>query len=132
MLEEFAIGHRSHQLQDSEESLVRQAKDGDKQAFARLYETYFDRVYRYVAVKIGDRIEAEDMAQQVFTKAYQSLPSFSWQGKPVSAWFFRIAHNLVVDHFRRKEKRPALPLNESLVAGDDDPVEMVEQIFDVQ
>lgn len=132
MLEEIAISHRSHQLQDNGESLVRQAKEGDKQAFAQLYEAYFDRVYRYVALKIGDRIEAEDMTQQVFVKAYQSLPNFSWQGKPVSAWFFRIAHNLVVDHLRRKEKRPAVPLNEFLTAGDDDPVEMVEHAFDAE
>ncbi|MBI2852999.1 MAG: sigma-70 family RNA polymerase sigma factor [Chloroflexi bacterium] len=132
MLEDIAISHRSYQVQNNEEGLVRQAKDGDKQAFAQLYEAYFERIYRYVAVKIGDRTEAEDMAQQVFTKAYQSLHTFSWQGKPVSAWFFRIAHNLIVDHLRRKEKKPALLLNESLAAGDDDPERMAEQVLDAE
>lgn len=131
MLKEIGLSQRSYQV-ENEESLVRQAKEGDKQAFAQLYEAYFERIYRYVAFKTGDRIEAEDMTQQVFINAYQSLTAFSWQGKPVGAWFFRIAHNLLVDHLRRKGKRPAVPLNESLAAGNDDPQAAVEQIFDVE
>ena len=59
-------------MQD-EESLVQRAKQGDQKAFARLYEENFDRVYRYVALRIGDKIEAEDMTQQVFVKALQSI-----------------------------------------------------------
>ena len=118
-------------MQD-EESLVRRAKEGDAQAFAQLYEAYFERIYRYVAFKIGDRIEAEDMTQQVFLNAYQSFSSFKWKGTPVNAWFFRIAHNLIVDYLRRKEKRPAFPLSESLASSGDDPQAMAEHSLDVE
>lgn len=125
------LAYGSYQVQD-EESLVHRAKKGEEQAFARLYEAHFDRIYRYVALKIGDRIEAEDMAQQVFVNAYKSLPNFRWQKTPVSAWFFRIAHNLVVDYLRRKTKQPSVPLDESLASGGDDPAEMAEYSLDVE
>ncbi len=118
-------------MQD-EESLVRRAKEGDQQAFAQLYEAHFERVYRYVAFKIGDRTEAEDMAQQVFLNAYQSFPTFKWKGASVSAWFFRIAHNLMVDYLRRKAKKTMLPLDESLASGGDDPQTVTEYNLDVE
>ena len=53
---------RSYRVQD-EENLVRRAKERDQEAFAQLYEEYFDKIYRYVALKIGDRMEAEDIME---------------------------------------------------------------------
>ena len=118
-----------------EESLVRRAKEGDKQAFSQLYEAHFDRIYRYVALKTGDRIEAEDMTQQVFLKAYQSLSGFNLKGPPVSSWFFRIAHNLIVDHLRKKtkqEEQQVMEFDEATIAGGDDPQTAVELSLDVE
>ena len=90
-----------------EADLVRRAQKQDPEAFARLYEGYFEKIYRYVVIKIGNQTEAEDMTQQVFLNALQSISSFRWQGVPFSAWLYRIAHNQVVDYFRKKTKRPA-------------------------
>lgn len=118
-------------MQD-EQGLVHQAKQGDKDAFAELYEAHFDRIYRYVAFKIGNRAEAEDMTQQVFLKAYQSIGSFKQKGVPFSAWLFRIAHNQMVDHFRKQSKRPTVPLEESLVVSPDDPLQVVENRFEME
>jgi len=91
-----------------EEELVRRAKEHDQAAFSRLYEEYFDKIYRYIVIKIGSQTEAEDMTQQVFLKALQSISSFKWQGAPFSSWLYRIAHNQVVDYLRKKSKRPAI------------------------
>ena len=115
-----------------EESLVRRAREGDQQAFAQLYEENFDRIYRYIAVRIGDRTEAEDMTQQVFLKAIQSISSFKWKGVPFAAWLFRIAHNQIVDYFRKKTKRATVPLDESLAVSGDDPQQLVEQNVDIE
>ena len=104
-------------MQD-EEGLVQRAKQHDQEAFARLYDEYFDKIYRYVALKIGDKTEAEDMTQQVFLKALQSISSFKWKGVPFSAWLYRIAHNQVVDYLRKKKRRPATLMDESLVSSD--------------
>ena len=115
-----------------EENLVRQAIQGNQQAFAQLYEEYFDRIYRYVAVRIGDRTEAEDMTQQVFLKAVKSISSYKWQGKPFAAWLYRIAHNQVVDYLRKKKKQPLPLLNESLISGGSNPEQTVERNMDIE
>jgi RNA polymerase sigma-70 factor (ECF subfamily) len=114
-----------------EESLVRRAQKHDQEAFAQLYEEYFDRIYRYITLKIGDAVEAEDLTQQVFLNSLRSISSFKWRGKPFSAWLFRIAHNQVVDFLRRK-KRKAVPLEETLVSGDDNPQLVAEQKLDIE
>ncbi len=118
-------------MQD-EESLVRRAKQRDQEAFAQLYEEYFDKIYRYVVLRIGDRMEAEDITQQVFLNAIKAMSSFRWRGIPFSAWLFRIAHNQVVDYLRRKAKRAAAPLDESLVASDYDPQLIAGQRLDIE
>jgi RNA polymerase sigma-70 factor (ECF subfamily) len=115
----------------NEESLVQRARQHDQEAFAQLYEEYFDKIYRYVALKIGDRTEAEDMTQQVFVKALRSISSFRWKGRPFSAWLFRIAHNLIVDYLRKRSRRAAVPLAEPLPAGDGDPQQAAERRLDI-
>ena len=116
----------------NEESLVRRAQQHDEEAFTQLYEEYFDKIYRYVALKIGDRMEAEDITQQVFLNAIKAITSFRWRGVPFSSWLFRIAHNQVVDHLRNKAKRATVPLEESLVASNDNPQLTVEQKLDIE
>ncbi len=114
-----------------EESLVRRAQNRDQEAFAQLYEEHFDRIYRYLALRIGNETEAEDMAQQVFLNALQSISSFRWKGIPFSAWLYRIAHNQAVDYLRRK-KRTTVPLNESLASNDNTLQSAVERKLDIE
>ena len=114
--------------------LVERAKKNDAQAFGELYEIYFDRIYRYIALKTGDRDEAEDMTQQVFMKALKSLGSFKWQNVPFSAWLYRIAHNQVVDHLRKKSRRPTSQLDEAVAPLPDpgvDPEKAAELNCDI-
>jgi RNA polymerase sigma-70 factor (ECF subfamily) len=97
-----------------DEALIRAAQAGDPSAFGALYERYFDKVFGYLAFKVGNAADAEDLAGQVFLKALESLGGFKWTGVSYQAWLFRIAHNLLVDHLRRKGKRVSAPLDESL------------------
>jgi len=115
-----------------EESLVLRAKQRDEEAFTMLYEEYFDKVYRYVTLKIGDQAEAEDLTQQVFVKALKSISSFKWKGAPFSAWLFRIAHNQVVDYLRKKKRYATTPLDESLKGRELDPQQAAEQKLDIE
>jgi RNA polymerase sigma-70 factor, ECF subfamily len=122
-------------VQDEEE-LVRRAKAGDQKAFTALYEEYFDKIYRYIVLKVGNETEAEDMTQQVFLNALKSISSYKWQGYPFSSWLYRIAHNQVVDHLRRRAKKPAT-LNEELPLASDgrggaDPQQVTERNFSVE
>ena len=102
-------------MQETEE-LVREAQGGNLGAFARLYDLYFERIYRYIMARVGNPPEAEDLTQEVFLRAMRSLNSFRFRGPPFAAWLFRIAHNLVVDRIRRsKVGGEAIPL-ESIAA----------------
>jgi len=118
------------QVQD-EENLVRRAQQHEQEAFAQLYEEHFDKIYRYVAVRIGDRMEAEDVTQQVFLNALRSISSFKWKGIPFSAWLFRIAHNQVVDYLRRR-KHTAVAIDEPLASNNNNPQLVAEQRQDIE
>jgi len=116
-----------------EESLMRRAQRRDPEAFTQLYEAYFDKIYRYIAIRIGNEMEAEDMTQQVFLKALRSIPSFRWRGISPSAWLFRIAHNQVVDYLRKKTKQATVPIDKlPVIASDDNPQLMAERRVDIE
>lgn len=117
-------------MQD-EESLVRRAQQRDHEALTQLYEANFDKIYRYVAVKIGDRVEAEDITQQVFLNAIESISRFKWRGTSFSTWLYRIAHNQIVDYLRRKSKRPMVPLEKAVTRSSADPTEVAELNVDI-
>ncbi len=118
-------------MQD-EQSLVQRAQQHDQEAFAQLYEEYFGKIYRYVALRIGNQAEAEDMTQQVFLSAIKSISSFKWRNIPFSAWLFRIAHNQAVDYLRKRSRRPTSPLEESLISSGDDPQQTAERKLDIE
>lgn len=80
--------------------LVERAKNYDTEAFGQLYDLYFDKLFGYAYYKTGNRFEAEDIVEQVFLKVLEKIPAFEWRGAPFSSWLFRIASNLVVDHYR--------------------------------
>ena len=111
------------QRADAEETpdsqLVHLAQQGDASSFGRLYERYFEKVYSYLAFKLGSRTDAEDVTEQVFLKALESLGSYKWTGVPFQAWLFRIAHNMMVDTLRRRARRPSEPIDEAMSLSDE-------------
>ncbi len=93
-------------IDDAERALVDRAVGGDAQAFAALYDRHLTRVYRYVYYWVSNRVEAEDLTQQVFLNAWQAIGRYKHTGVTFVAWLLRIAHNQVVSLYRRaKETR---------------------------
>ena len=80
--------------------LVARGQQGDREALEELYLIHFDRIYSYLHVSVGNRHDAEDLTTQTFLKMLEKIGTFRWQSAPFSAWLFRIAHNLAMDHFR--------------------------------
>jgi len=80
--------------------LVERAQKGDREALEELYLMHFDRIYSYLQMSVGNRHDAEDLTNQTFVKMLESIERFEWRKVPISAWLFRIAHNLAMDHFR--------------------------------
>jgi RNA polymerase sigma-70 factor (ECF subfamily) len=85
-------------------ALVDRAQQGDREALEELYLIHFDRIYSYLHVSVGNRHDAEDLTTQTFLKMLESIGKFRWQSAPFSAWLFRIAHNLAMDHFRANRR----------------------------
>src|SRR5213596_2191342 len=84
--------------------LVEQAQQGNRDALEELYLLHFDRIYSYLHMSVGNRHDAEDLTTLTFLKMLESIKRFRWQSAPFSAWLFRIAHNLAMDHFRANRR----------------------------
>jgi RNA polymerase sigma-70 factor, ECF subfamily len=84
--------------------LVERAQAGDRRALEELYLLHFDRIYSYLHMSVGNRHDAEDLTNQTFMKMLESIGRFEWRKVPISAWLFRIAHNLAMDHFRASRR----------------------------
>ncbi|OGJ45658.1 hypothetical protein A3J23_01745 [Candidatus Peregrinibacteria bacterium RIFCSPLOWO2_02_FULL_48_14] len=93
------------------DALVLRAQEGDKDAFARLYDHFFDRIYRYVYFRVAPS-EVDDLVEIVFIKAWINLEKYEKRDVQFSAWVFKIAHNIVIDH--RRSHRPLSEITEEL------------------
>jgi RNA polymerase sigma-70 factor, ECF subfamily len=85
-------------------ALVERAQRGDRSALEDLYLLHFDRIYSYLHMSVGSRHDAEDLTTQTFVKMLEAIGRFKWRAVPFSAWLFRIAHNLAMDHFRSNRR----------------------------
>jgi RNA polymerase sigma-70 factor (ECF subfamily) len=98
-----------HPAQDATvDELAAAAIGGDVAAVGRLYDALVGPIYRYVAMRVRHREDAEDITQAVFERIVSSLPRYRERGRPFSAFAFRVAHNAVIDHVRRDRAHPSL------------------------
>jgi RNA polymerase sigma-70 factor, ECF subfamily len=88
----------------SDSQLVKEAKNGSAEAFGELYERYAAPVFRFLYAQLENNMDAEDIAEEVFLKAWKALPQFRDRGTPFSAFIFRIAHNTLMDHYRSRSR----------------------------
>jgi len=93
------------------------ATEGDVEAVGRLYDGLVEPIYRYIAMRLRRREDAEDVTQLVFERIVAALPRYRHEGRPFTAWAFRIARNAVIDHQRRY--RPTEPLGAIAEPADD-------------
>ena len=96
-----------------EVALLKRAKALEPGALAEIYEQHIDSIYRYIYIRVRNQADAEDLTGQVFLKMIDALPGYRLRGVPFSTWLYRIAHNLVVDRYRRSARLP-LELSEQL------------------
>jgi len=96
----------------SESELITLSSKGDSDAFGALYEKYVEKIYSYLYYKTSSQPQAEDLTSQVFLKALRNIETYEDRGYPFSAWLYRIAHNLVVNWYRDKDKIEQTPLED--------------------
>lgn len=105
----------------------------DKEAqLASLYDEYYDKIAHYAYVRIGDKMEAQDIAGEVFLKALESLNTYQERDIPMQAWLFKIAHNLVVDHLRKVTKYKTIPIETIEIEDESDPQKTAETNIEME
>jgi RNA polymerase sigma-70 factor, ECF subfamily len=101
-------------IHPNEHALVVRAQQGDGGALGELYQWYAPAVFRYLVIRVGDVVDAEDLTSEVFLRAQKALQRYDDRGVPFAAWLFRIAHDRMVDHYRSAALRQTARLSELL------------------
>jgi len=96
-------------------------------AIAGLFEAYYDKVVRYIYIRISDQPEAEDLAGEVFLKALKSMGSYRGSAEQLRFWIFKIARNIVIDHYRKMSKRKTVNLDDVEIADSTNVEEIAER-----
>lgn len=113
--------------------LVTLAQGGDVQAIGALYDQHHQALFRYIWARVSERQTAEELTGDVFMRMLAALPRYRPSVVPFRAWLFRIAHNLLVDHYRKESGRVALSLQSAEGVSDEgDPAFLVEQKLTVE
>ena len=100
-----------------EASLIRRAKQGDPAAFAEIYDRLQPSIYRYVLYRVEDTAVAEDLTAEVFCRVVTKIDRFNYRGRPLLAWLYTIARNLIADHHRSAGKRLSTSLEEGSIVS---------------
>lgn len=100
--------------QFDEAKLLKQARALDQNALTWVYQNYHSAIYRYIYHHLGEAQTAEDLTSDVFRRLLQALRNGGGPTRQLSAWLYRVAHNLIVDHVRRCKHRNHEPLDGAL------------------
>ncbi|CAG1012640.1 ECF RNA polymerase sigma factor SigD [Anaerolineae bacterium] len=114
----------------SDAELITHAQRGEVNAIGRLYDRHRESVFRYLWLRLDDRQLAEDLTGDVFMRMLDALPRYRLQGLPFRAWLYRIAHNLLIDYFRKMNHQTTVPIEiAEELETDDDPGRTIEQVL---
>lgn len=114
-------------MSESDDALVQRAQRGNLEAMTTIYDTHYPAVFRYIHYRLRDQVCAEDLAVEVFVRMVEHIKSYKLRGKPILAWLYTIARNLVADYFYEQSRGNALLLEETLVDSNHlQPAQLIE------
>ncbi|MEA2008041.1 MAG: RNA polymerase sigma factor [Chloroflexota bacterium] len=117
---------------NSEKLLIQRAKKGDPAAFAEIYDRCQPPIYRYISYRVNNPLDVDDLTSDVFVRLVEQIDRFTYRGKPILAWLYTIARNLVIDYYRRVGREKQSPLDEQLAANTGAVEEYVDTALDLQ
>ena len=98
--------------------------------FELLYNKYFEQIFRYIYKRTVDKFLSKDLAQQTFLKAYLNIKRYKPQGKPFSAWLYRIAFNEINLHYRKTKKEKTYAITSEVIESIYQEIDNEEEISD--
>jgi len=116
---------------EADERTLIEAAQRDPARFADLYENHFNRVYAYIATRVRNRDEAQDLTSEVFHQALANLRRFEWRGVPFSAWLLRIAANAIADRWQKTARERGNPTPEKLEEVHWEDIEERARLFEL-
>jgi len=102
--------------EESDSVLIARAKE-DPEAFSLLYVRYVKNIYNYIYYRTGNHHDAEDLASRTFHRALKHFARYEDRGAPFSAYLYRIAHNIVANWHRDRNRRQVIPLDEMMLSS---------------
>lgn len=114
---------------ETDERLLIEAAQRDPLRFAELYENNFERVYAFIAYRVRNRDEAQDLTSEVFHRALAGIQRFEWRGMPFAAWLIGIAAKVLADRWEALGKRQEVAADELEQAGIDAAIEQRAMLF---
>lgn len=109
-----------------QKSLIERAKQSDADAFTQIYEDSYSRILSYIYYRVSDRETAEDLAADVFVRMVRKIDTYEDTGRPIIAWLYTIAGNLVLDYHRRDSKYQWLPIEDREIVSTHDPTALAD------
>jgi RNA polymerase sigma-70 factor (ECF subfamily) len=100
-------------------TLVAQAQQGETAAFEQIYDLHRQPIFNYIYFRVGHSELAEDLTSEVFVRMVDKIDTYKQNGRPLAAWLYTIARNLVIDHHRRDNQLTWVPLDERLIESRD-------------
>ena len=91
---------------DADAKRLSRAQAGDQAVWEEWFDAYYRPLFRYAYLLLRSSSEAEDAVAQVFVEAYRGIGRYRYTGKPLLAWLYRIAHNVVYDRLKAESRRP--------------------------
>jgi len=117
----------------TETELLTAAMNFDEGALGELYDRYEAKIYSYIYRRTGEPALAEDLTAQVFLKMLEAIrKNTAWQSS-FSGWLYRIAHNLVIDYYRRRDRQQQVSIDDMVIPSEgDSPVRFAELRLDAE
>jgi RNA polymerase sigma-70 factor, ECF subfamily len=119
---------------NADTALIRRCQANDAAAFNEIVSRYKNRVHNYVCRMVGPGVDAEDLTQETFVRAYTSIHSFQSRAS-LNTWLYRIATNLCIDFVRKRNRIKALTISLQMDEGDEESDverELPDERFDPQ
>jgi RNA polymerase sigma-70 factor (ECF subfamily) len=94
-----------------------------RKKFGKIYDEKIDKIYRFVFLKVNSKEKAEDITSETFSKAWSVFKNDNQEIRNVNAFLYRIAKNLVIDHYRANDRYDVVPADDIPIVDNDQDIE---------